>query len=393
MKRALFTILVVLMMTAGCLPAHVTDSDKVDVPPVINCFSALLEPSVRCYVLTWDVSGAEEVRINPGIGEIASSGTKQVSPSEPTQYNLTAINRAGSTSAVVYVAGLAKPDLVITDISQRETTGGYLVTYTITNRSGACAGPSTTELYVTGECKDKDSVDAMAAGASVTKQFTGWVQSSATAEAVEVIADAGNTVDESDEDNNRKQVSVAVTVVYDFVKRSDMATWKSGPPPMNLFFGGAVTDDTGYARCRSDKKLEDGTGPQRVLQTRPKWVAGGWIQGAYYEMHCGMFGKWYIVQPGERFFARVGFLEGAYAGDVIFRVVIRPEDGLNTQVAEVRKSYGSPIETINVPLEPWVGKKADFVLEVQADESSEQDWACWVEAKIIRQKEFGVVED
>lgn len=384
MKRRLFAIMVVLMMAAGCGPAHVTDSDKIDVPPVIDCFSAQLIPSARCYVLTWNVSGAEEVRINPGIGEVASSGTKQVSPSEPTQYNLTAINKAGSTSAVVYVAGVAKPDLVITDISQRETTGGYLVTYTIRNRSGAYAGPSTTELYVNGECKDKDSVDAMAAGASVTKQFTGWVQSSATTQAVEVIADAGNTVDETDEDNNRKQVSVAVTVVYDFVKRSDMATWKSGPPPMNLFFGGAVIDDTGYARYRSDKKLEDGTGPQRVLQTRPKWVDNGWIQGTYYEMHSGMFGKWYIVQPGERFFARVGFLEGAYAGDVTFRVMIRPEDGNNTWIATESKSYGSPIKTIDVPLEPWIGKKADFILEVQANESSEQDWACWVEAKIIR---------
>ena len=384
MKRRLFAIMVVLMMAAGCGPAHVTDSDKIDVPPVIDCFSAQLIPSARCYVLTWNVSGAEEVRINPGIGEVASSGTKQVSPSEPTQYNLTAINKAGSTSAVVYVAGVAKPDLVITDISQRETTGGYLVTYTITNRSGAHAGPSTTELYVNGECKDKDSVDAMAAGASVTKQFTGWVQSSATTQAVEVVADAGNTVDESDEDNNRKQVSVAVTVVYDFAKRADMATWKSGPPPMNLFFGGAVTDETGYARYRSDKKLEDGTGPQRVLQTRPKWVDGGWIQGTYYEMHSGMFGKWYIVQPGERFFARVGFLEGAYDGNVTFRVMIRPEGGNNTWIATESKSYGSPIKTIDVPLEPWIGKKADFILEVQANESSEQDWACWVEAKIIR---------
>jgi len=384
MKRALLTILVVLMMAAGCGPAHVTDSDKVDAPPVINCFSAQLEPSANYYVLIWDVSGAEEVIITPGVGKVPSSGAKQVSPSASTEYNLATINRAGSTSAVVYVAGVAKPDLVITDISQCETTGGYLVVYTIRNQGGANARPSTTELYVNGERKDKDSVDAIAAGASVTKQFTGWVQSSATAEAVEIAADAGNTVDESDEDNNRKQISVAVMVVYDFVRRADMATWKSGPPPMNLLFGGAVTDETGYARYRSDKKLEDGTGPQMVLQTRPKWVDGGWIQGTYYEMHSGMFGKWYIVQPGERFFARVGFLESAYAGDVTFRVMIRPEDGNNTWIATESKSYGSPIKTIDVPLEPWIGKKADFALEVQANESSEQDWACWVEAKIIR---------
>jgi len=393
MKRALFAILVILVIGSGCSSAAPTDSGKADSPPVINSFSAQLASSTEYYVLRWDVSGAEKVSIDKGIGKVASSGSKQISPSRPMQYTLTATNKAGTTSAIVYVAGMAKPDLVITDISQRETTDGYLIRYSIMNRGGANAGPSTTELYVNGECKDKDSVDAVGAGASVTKQFTGWVQSSATAQAIEVVADAGNTVDETNEGNNKKQMTASPVVVYDFVKRATMAIWKSGPPPLNLLFGGVATCDTGCVRYRSDKKLEDGTGPQRVLQTRPKWTDNGWIQGNYYETNSGAFGKWYVVQPGERFFARVGFLEGAYRGDVTFRVMIRPEGGGNTWIAEVNKSYGSPIKTIDVPLGPWVGKKADFVLEVRSNDSSEQDWACWIEAKIIRHKELEEVKD
>ncbi|MBL7209249.1 MAG: hypothetical protein ISS52_04055 [Dehalococcoidia bacterium] len=384
MKRALFTILVVLMMAAGCRPAHVTDSGKVDAPPVISSFGGQLASSTEYYVLRWDVSGAEEVSIDKGIGEVASSGSKQISPSGPIQYTLTATNKAGRTSAVVYVAGIAKPDLVITDISQRETTDGYSIRYSIMNRAGANAGPSTTELYVNGECKDKDSVDAIAAGASVTKQFTDWVQSSPTAQAIEVVADAGNTVDESNEGNNKKQVTTSSVVVYDFVNRATTAIWKSGSPPTILFFGGVATCDMGCVRYRNDKKLEDGTGAQRVLETRPKWTDNGWIQGNYYEMHSGARSTWYIVQPGERFFARVGFPEGAYGGDVTFRVMICPEGGSDTWITEVNKSYGSPIKTIDVPLQPWIGKRAGFVLEVQANQSSAQDWACWVEAKIIR---------
>ena len=385
MKRALLAILMILVMSAGCLGGDGSvDSNKTDAPPVVNSFSAQLAPSTEYYVLRWNVSGAGKVSIDNGIGKIASSGSKQISPSRPTQYVLTATNKFGSTSAVVYVAGIAKPDLVITDISQRETTDGYLIRYSIMNRGAADAGPSMTELYVNDKYKDRDSVDAIAVGASVTKQFTGWVQSSATAEVIEVVADAGNTVDEGNEDNNKKQITTSPIVVYDFVNRATMAIWKSGSPPTSLLFGGTTDCDIGCVRYRIDKKLEDGTGPQRVLQTRPRWTDNGWIQGTYFEMNSGAFGKWYVVQPGERFFARVGFLEGAYDGDVTFRVMIRPEGGNNTWIAEVSKPYGSPIKTIDVSLEPWIGKKADFVLEVHANGSSTQDWACWTEAKIIR---------
>jgi len=393
MKKTLLAILMISMIIAGSACGGPTDSGKTDAPPVINSFSAQLASTTQHYVLRWDVSGAEKVSIDKGIGKVASSGSKQISPSRPMQYTLTATNKAGITSAIVYVAGMAKPDLVITDISQRETTDGYLIRYSIMNRGGANAGPSTTELYVNGECKDEDSVDAVAAGASVTKQFTGWVQSSATAQAIEVVADAGNTVDETNEGNNKKQMTTSSVVVYDFVNRATMATWKSGSPPVTLLFGGAAACDMGCVGYRNDKKLEDGTGPQRVLQTRPKWTDNGWIQGNYYEMHSGARSTWYIVQPGERFFARVGFLEGAYGGDVTFRVMIRPEGGSDTWITEVNKSYGSPIKTIDVPLQPWIGKKAGFVLEVLANDSSEQDWACWVEAKIISQKELEEAKD
>ena len=205
MKKMLLAISITLLIIACSACDIATDPDNPDAPPVINSFSAELAPSAEYYVLAWDVSGAEQVSIDKGIGKVASSGSKQISPVGSIQYILTATNNIGSTNAAVYVAGIAKPDLVITDISQRETTNGYIIRYSIMNQGAATAGHSTTELYVNGEYKDKDSVDAIAAGASVTSQFTDWVQSSATAEVIEIVADAGNTLDESNEDENRYQ--------------------------------------------------------------------------------------------------------------------------------------------------------------------------------------------
>ena len=384
MIKLLNLILALSMVVAGC--ASLTDIGRSDVPPVINAFAAQPGNPPGAYILTWDVSGATKVRIEPDIGDVGSDGTSLVLADVSTQYVLTATNEMGSTSAIVYVAVLesVEPDLRVTGISQCETADGYAICYTLQNRGRADAGASTTELYINGEYKDEDYVDGIAAGASVTRQFTGWACYSAATESVEVVADAGNTVKEANEDNNKKQLSVVVTVVYDFVNRANMAIWKSGPPPAHLFWGGAVTDEHGCACYREDRKLEDDTGPKRVLQTRPKWVDDGWIQVTYQEMATGMFRGRYIVQPGDRFVARVGFLKRADGGEVTFRVMIRPDGGPNTWIATETKAYDGTMKTIDVALQPWAAKRADFVLEVQANGSSLQDWAVWEEAKIIR---------
>jgi len=385
MKRSILAILSVLTLATGCIPG-VMDQAKPSEPPVINAFAAKPGNPPGAYILTWDVSGATKVRIEPDLGVVGSDGTSLVLATVSTQYVLTATNEMGSTSAMVYVVvpELVEPDLRVTSVSQCETADGYAICYTLQNRGRADAGASMTELYVNGEYKDEDYVDGIAAGASVTRQFTGWACYSAATESVEVVADAGNAVKEANEDNNKKQLSVVVTVVYDFVNRANMAIWKSGPPPAHLFWGGAVTDERGCACYREDKKLEDDTGPKRVLQTRPKWVDDGWIQGTYQEMATGMFRGRYIVQPGDRFVARVGFLKNAHGGEVTFRVMIRPDGGPNTWIAVETKAYGGTMKTIDVPLQPWVAKRADFVLEVQANGSPLQDWAVWEEAKIIR---------
>ena len=201
---------------------------------------------------------------------------------------------------------------------------------------------------------------------------------------MKVVADANNDVEESNEENNAKEISLSATVAYDFIERAQFAIWKSGPPPISLLFGGSPVDQNGSASYANSRKLEDGTGPLGVLHTRPMWVDSGWIQGTYQEMWTGMYRGKYTVQSGDFFFAQVGLLEGAEHGDVTFRVMILPDGGPDTWIAEVNKSYSGSIKTINAPLHPWVGKRAYFILEVQSNESPQQDWAGWVEAKIIR---------
>lgn len=48
--------------------------------------------------LSWSVTGADSVGIEPGIGPVAMSGTRQVSPSATTEYTLTASAAGGGSS-------------------------------------------------------------------------------------------------------------------------------------------------------------------------------------------------------------------------------------------------------------------------------------------------------
>jgi hypothetical protein len=270
----------------------------------------------------------------------------------------------------------ADPDLVITDIYKIETSQGFIIGYTIENQGDCDAEGTTSALYANGDLEATASVPALSSGESIDRSFDDWIFNPVTPE-IEVVADIDDNAAEADEDNNEEQASL-LDVIFDFVDEAENVDWKGGPPQESVGFG---TDGSeGFARYVTDQELEDGSGPMKVLETHPKWVDDGWISGTYLQLYSSE----YTVEAGEHFFARVGFLEGAGAGNVDFRIMIRPEGGPNTWIAIENKDYGTPLKTIDVPLDDFVGKRADFILRVTANGSSAQDWAVWVEAKIIR---------
>src|SRR5688500_9906314 len=63
--------------------------------------------SGAAWTLPWSSTGATTVSINQGIGTVAASGTRSVSPTATTTYAVTATNAAGSVTdpATVTVTG------------------------------------------------------------------------------------------------------------------------------------------------------------------------------------------------------------------------------------------------------------------------------------------------
>ena len=59
--------------------------------------------------LTWSATNATSTSINQGVGTVASSGTRSVSPTATTTYTITATNATGSTTATATVTVTAPP--------------------------------------------------------------------------------------------------------------------------------------------------------------------------------------------------------------------------------------------------------------------------------------------
>jgi hypothetical protein len=173
-------------------------------------------------------------------------------------------------------------------------------------------------------------------------------------------------------------LNLASAVIFDFVEEAPDASWRSGSG--SLQWPGTESDDEGFAKWVEDAGLENGNEVDRALETHPQWVDNGYIQGTYTEP----FHQGYRIEESDVFYAVVGLRNGAGAGDVTFRVMLRTQGMGNHWIAEVPDAYDGKMKVIQVPLEPWAGQRADFVLRVDAGSSSQQDWAMWSTARVYR---------
>jgi hypothetical protein len=112
-KKMIPLLLALVVFAVGCAPGSPINIGAPVQQPVINSFSAS-PPSISVggsSTLSWTVTGATTVSIDQGIGNVALTATRAVSPSATTIYTLIATNSAGSVTvtAQVVVSGTATP--------------------------------------------------------------------------------------------------------------------------------------------------------------------------------------------------------------------------------------------------------------------------------------------
>ena len=110
----------------------VIDGVSPTLPTVTLSASPASITSGAASTLTWSSTNATTVSINQGIGTVAASGTRSVSPTATTTYTVTATNAAGSVTATATVTVTAAPTLptVTLSASPASITSGAASTLT-----------------------------------------------------------------------------------------------------------------------------------------------------------------------------------------------------------------------------------------------------------------------
>ncbi len=162
-----------------------------------------------------------------------------------------------------------------------------------------------------------------------------------------------------------------LTELFSFHEKAGTAIWTSSSGP--LTFPGSTGDAKGFVVYQNGQKLEDGNTYNKILETHPAWVTGGFIQGVY------TVGE---IRPGDRFRTRIGFLygEGATEGKVTY--MIKGGDG--TILGSFGDTRDGAIIAVDLDLTPIMGRTNQIILRVEAhNPDAAQAWACWVNPRIF----------
>ncbi|HEX7364976.1 MAG TPA: CARDB domain-containing protein [Dehalococcoidia bacterium] len=112
MKKLITLVLLVLLSVVGCTGAPITISTQGGQPSIISFNAEQASISAgQSANLSWNVSGATTITIDQGIGNVALTGTRAVTPAATTIYTLTASSSAGTATATtqVVVTGTSAP--------------------------------------------------------------------------------------------------------------------------------------------------------------------------------------------------------------------------------------------------------------------------------------------
>lgn len=167
------------------------------------------------------------------------------------------------------------------------------------------------------------------------------------------------------------------TLIYNFASNYCSGSWKNASGIGTLPCPGDTSSNLGYVVRNDNAVLSDGKTYNGVaLVTHPQWIDGGSIAGTFPQ---------FTVENGMKFRATIGCRQGANVCEV--RYFLRYyEDGVAglKQLNQWDLKYSDTPLAVDVDLSGLAGKKISIVLQVVANGSSQQDWAQWVNPRVIK---------
>jgi hypothetical protein len=163
-------------------------------------------------------------------------------------------------------------------------------------------------------------------------------------------------------------------LIYNFAANLCKAEWRSqaGVLPCE----GTEGDVRGSVLLLKNRALENGSIPSDpAALTVPDSTKTGAITGSFPAI---------TIQPGYRFQAALGCVQGAAQCSVIYQVNYIVNNGQPSNLKEVKHTYNGSLQQIDIDLSSLAGQSIQIVLAVLADGSSEGDQAVWVFPRIVK---------
>lgn len=161
---------------------------------------------------------------------------------------------------------------------------------------------------------------------------------------------------------------------YDFVASYCDASWQN--ETQDLPCPGTEGDNRGFVEVLNSPKMEDGSSQGKGLLTYPEKASNGLIMGKY---------PGFSIQSGDRFQALIGCLYNANDCDMIYRLQYKIGNGAVQTLGQWREVYEGQYYPISIDLSSLSGQNVKFILSVDANGNSHEDFALWVNARITRQ--------
>ncbi|MBS3731893.1 MAG: hypothetical protein KGY42_03205 [Desulfobacterales bacterium] len=218
--------------------------------------------------------------------------------------------------------------------------------------------------------------DTVGAGAAVIRPGTTLKPlQTATAEksAPRPASEAGGLTREVAVAAEKAEIRHAVSE-YNFFARAGKAQWKSNAGP--LPFPGSDNDRRGFARTLKNGVICPNNKAANLLQTHPQWEVGGWIQGRFPLMR---------LDRNVSFKSTGALLKDAETSDGVVMSVFVLEQGKNARRVLRKHITNRGYTPLEADLSAWAGKPVNIVLRVSAGRTSAQDWAVWVNPKLVKQ--------
>ncbi|MEA4908596.1 MAG: hypothetical protein GYA17_11335 [Chloroflexi bacterium] len=163
-------------------------------------------------------------------------------------------------------------------------------------------------------------------------------------------------------------------LIYDFAANYCSAQWTSAAG--SLPCPGVNTDANGFIVRVDNPTLQNGSAYSgNSIETHPQWTDSGVITGRFPAL---------VIQSGDHFRAIIGCLNGGSSCDVVYQLNYRADGGALQSLGQWNMAYASVPQELDVDMSFLSGKSVEVVLAVLANGSSGQDWAVWVNPRVIK---------